>query len=454
MKRSTKRWLIAIVVLVIAGGLAYANFAFRKKTGKEITVEAIQARDLTAVVSASGKIQAKRTVNISADNMGRVTRLSVEEGDRVKRGQFLMQIDPRNLASAVQSGEAGQLAARSMLEQQRLAIVSARENLSLARAELKRQQELWAQQLTTRQELDRAENAVTVGEAELRQREQDIQTQEQRIRQEGATLNQAQYNLSRARIESPIDGIVSRRNIEEGETVVVGTMNNAGTVLLTIADMSIIEAEVEVDETDIPSVRLGQVAKVTIDALPGREFTGKVTEIGNSPIQTTTGAQAQAAGQQATNFKVTIQLDQTIDEVRPGFTCSAEITTATRTQAVAVPIQAMAVRDLVYDKAGNIVRPPKDAAKSKKKSNPGPSAPPELQPGQTRKETEGVFVMKENRAEFVPVRTGIAGERYFEVLGGVKLGDRVITGPFNSVRDLQDGDEVRLGDAEAAKKKA
>ena len=270
MKRSTKRWLGAVVVLLVLGGLAYANFAFRKQTGKEVTVEAIQARDLTAIVSASGKIQAERTVNISADNMGRVTQLSVEEGDRVKRGQFLMQIDPRNLASAVQSGEAGQLAARSQLEQQRLAIVSARENLNLARQEQKRQQELWAQQLTTRQEVDRAENAVIVGEAELRQREQDIRTQEQRIRQEGASLNQAQYNLSRARIESPIDGIVSRRNIEEGETVVVGTMNNAGTVLLTIADMSVIEAEVEVDETDIPTVRLGQVAKVTIDALPGR----------------------------------------------------------------------------------------------------------------------------------------------------------------------------------------
>ena len=289
MKRSTKRWLGAIVVLAIVAGLAYANFAYRKKTGKEVTVEAVQARDLTAIVSASGKIQAKRTVNISADNMGRVTQLSVEEGDRVKRGQFLMQIDPRNLASAVQSGEAGQLAARSMLEQQRLAIVSARENLALARNELKRQQELWAQQLTTRQELDRAENAVNVGEAELRQREVDIKTQDQRIRQEGATLNQAQYNLSQARIESPIDGIVSRRNIEEGETVVIGTMNNAGTVLLTIADMSIIEAEVEVDETDIPTVRLGQVAKVTIDALPGKEYTGKVTEIGNSPIQAATG---------------------------------------------------------------------------------------------------------------------------------------------------------------------
>ncbi len=450
MKRSTKRWLGAIVVLLIAGGLVYANFAFRRVTGKEVTVEAIQARDLTAIVSASGKIQAERTVNISADNMGRVTQLSVEEGDRVKKGQFLMQIDPRNLASAVQSGEAGQQAARSQLAQQRLSIVTARETLALAREELKRQEELWAQQLTTKQALDQSRNAVTIREAELRQREQDIQTQEQRIRQEAATLNQAQYNLSRARIESPIDGIVSRRNIEEGETVVVGTMNNAGTVLLTIADMSIIEAEVEVDETDVPSVRLGQIAKVTIDALPGREFTGKVTEIGNSPIQAATGAQSQSAGQQATNFKVTIQLDQTIDEVRPGFTCTAEITTATRSQAVAVPIQAMAVRDLVYDKDGNVVRPPRADGKKKKAE---PTTPADLAPGQTRKEAEGVFVMKDTIAEFVPVRTGIAGERYFEVLSGVKVGDRVITGPFNSVRDLQDGDEVRVA-TDTAKKKS
>jgi HlyD family secretion protein len=449
MNRSTKRWLGAILVLVLAGGLAYANFKYRKKTGKEVTVETIQARDLTAIVSASGKIQAKRTVNISADNMGRVTQLAVQEGDRVTKGQFLMQIDPRNLASAVQSGEAGRQAAQSQLEQQRLSIVTARETLALAREELKRQEELWAQQLTTRQALDQARNTVTVREAELRQREQDIRTQEQRIKQEAATLNQAQYNLSRARIESPIDGIVSRRNIEEGETVVIGTMNNAGTVLLTIADMSIVEAEVEVDETDIPSVRLGQVARVTIDALPGREFTGKVTEIGNSPMQGA-GAQSSSAGQAATNFKVTVQLDQTIDEVRPGFTCTAEITTATRQQVVAVPIQAMAVRDLVYDKAGTIVRPPK--ADGDKKA-PATTATAELEPGQTRKETEGVFVMKEQHAEFVPVRTGIAGERYFEVLSGVTPGERVITGPFNSVRDLQDGDQVRLAETGTAKKK-
>jgi HlyD family secretion protein len=216
--------------------------------------------------------------------------------------------------------------------------------------------------------------------------------------------------------------------------------------------MSIIEAEVEVDETDIPTVRLGQVAKVTIDALPGREFTGRVTEIGNSPIQTTTGGQQSSAGQQATNFKVTVQLDQTIDEVRPGFTCTAEITTATRKQAVAVPIQAMAVRDLVYDAKGNVIRPPRGEAGKKK--GPTPATPAELPAGQTRKESEGVFVMRDKYAEFVPVRTGIAGERYFEVLGGTKVGDKVITGPFNSVRDLQDGDEVRLAESDGAKKKS
>src|SRR5690606_7129879 len=158
---------------------------------------------------------------------------------------------------------------------------------------------------------------------------------------------------------SPIDGIVTRRNIEEGETVVIGTMNNPGTVLLTIADMSVVDAEVEVDETDIPSARIGQTATVSIDALPGRELTGKVTEIGNSPIQTTTG-QTAAAGQAATKCMVKVTLDEAIEELRPGFTCTAQITTATRPKATAVPIQAMAVRDVVYDQTGAVVRPPRD----------------------------------------------------------------------------------------------
>src|SRR5678816_2965028 len=187
-------------------------------------------------------------------------------------------------------------------------------------------------------------------------RDRNIAPQESRINVEKATLESARYDLSKVRMESPIDGIVTRRNVQEGETAVIGTMNNAGTVLLTLADMGIIQAEVEVDETNVPNVQIGQPAKITIDAIPDKSFRGHVTEIGNSPIQTT-GAQANT---QATNFKVVVMLDEPVPEVRPGFTCTADITTATRKNVVAVPIPAVAVRELVYDGNGQIVREPKD----------------------------------------------------------------------------------------------
>jgi len=439
MKITRKKVLIGVAVLAVGGAVVFANFRFRRDQGKEVAVEALKKRDLSAVVSASGKIQPKRSVNISADVMGRVTELAVNEGDIVKRGQFLLQIDPRNLQSMLQQGEAGVAAAASQLEQQRSAVVTSRENLALAQENLKRQRDLWAQQLTTREALDRAETEVKVREAEVRQAEQQLRTQDQRIRQERAGLANARYNLSKVRIESPIDGLVTRRAIELGEMVVIGTMNNPGTVMLTIADMSVIEAEIEVDETDIPSIRMGQTTKITIDAMPDKSFTGKVTEIGNSPIQTTSAQ----AGQQATNFKVVVTLDGQIPEVRPGFTCTAEITTATREKALAVPIQAMAARELVFDKDGKIVRPPKDEKRPRRQA-PGTASAEELPAGQTRKETEGVFVFRDGQAVFTPVKTGIAGDKYFEVLEGLKEGDQVITGPFASVRELADGDKVKL----------
>jgi HlyD family secretion protein len=245
--------------------------------------------------------------------------------------------------------------------------------------------------------------------------------------------------LSKVRIESPIAGIVTRRNIQEGETAVVGTMNNAGTVLLTVADMSVIQAEVEVDETNIPNVKLGQIAKITIDAVPDRTFKGHVTEIGNSPIQVTGQA---ASNQQATNFKVVVVLDEDVPEVRPGFTCTADITTATRKNVVSVPIPAVAVRELIYDAKGSVVKKPRTENRTAAQSAAAP--PPELEPGQTRKETEGVFMIRDGRAEFVPIKIGIAGDRYFEVLSGMKANDQVITGPYNNVRTMNDGDPVRV----------
>ena len=445
-----KKILIGVAIVLVGAAVVGANFYFKKKDGVVVTAEAVKARDLQAIVSASGKLQAKRFVNMSAVQMGRVTRLAVEEGDRVKAGQFLLQIDPNILRGSVQRGEAAVAGARSGLEQARVGVSTAEANLALARDQAKRQRELWKDGLTTREVLDQAESMLRVRETELEARQSEVRSREHMIRQETAELSTSRYNLDQVTLSAPFDGIVTRRNIEEGENVVVGTMNNAGTQLLTVADMSIVEAELEVDETEIPSVKIGQPAKVTIDAIAGETFPGKVTEIGNSPLQTTT-AQQQQAGQQATNFKVVVTLDKAPEAVRPGFTCSAEITTGTRTQAIAVPIQAMAVRELVYDKAGNIVRPPKDD-KKKRSSSPEPTvSAAELEPGQTRKEVEGVFLMRNGIATFVPVKTGIAGDKYFEVLSGLKTGDQVVTGPYNNVRNIKDGDIVRLEEKKDSK---
>lgn len=433
-----KKILIGVGVVALLGVIAYANLTFRRAEGTEVNTEAIKSRRLEAIVSASGKIQPTRSVNISADTMGRVTNLAVNEGERVAKGQFLLQIDPRNLRTAVQRTEAALAAATSQMEQMRLSLESARVALKQAEDNFRRQQELWKGGLTTKETLERAEADLKMRQSDLRSQEQQVKTQQLRMAQERATAESARFDLSKVQIESPITGIVTRRNIEEGETVVIGTMNNAGTVLLTIADMSVIQAEVDVDETDIPSVAIGQPAKVTIDAISGQTFTGKVTEIGNSPIQAT----GQAAATQATNFKVVVALDKEIPNVRPGFTCTAEITTAVRENVLSVPIQALAVREVIYNEEGHVVRQKKDERR-RRSAIPSASAQ-ELPAGHTRKEEEGVFVVRGTEVEFVPVKTGIAGDKYFEVLSGLKDGEQVVTGPFNSVRNLADGDAIRI----------
>jgi len=434
-----KKIIVGVVIVLVLGAIAFANVKFKRTEGLEVVTEAIQKRRLEAIVSASGKIQPKRDVNISADTMGKVTDLAVNEGDRVTKGQFLLQIDPRNLRTAVQRTEASLAAARSQADQMKTALETTRVAVKQAEDTYKRQQDLWKGGLTTRETLERSDNDLKMRQSDLRSQEQQVRTQQLRMQQESATAESARFDLSKVRIESPITGIVTRRNIEEGETVVIGTMNNAGTVLLTVADMSVVQAEVEVDETDIPTLALGQPAKITIDAMPGQTFTGKVTEIGNSPIQTA-GA---ASSAQATNFKVVVTLDKEIADVRPGFTCTAEITTAVRENATAIPIQATTVREVIIDEKGEIVRPPDDG---KARRRPGPaaaSATTELKPGQSRKELEGVFTVADGKAKFVVVKTGIAGDKYFEVLSGVKDGDLVITGPFASVRELADGKAVK-----------
>jgi HlyD family secretion protein len=440
---SGKNILIAVAVILVAAAVIGANVYYKRDSGLTVTTEVIKARDLEAIVSASGKIQPKRLVNISAETSGRVVDLAVNEGDRIKKGQFLLQIDPKSLRTRVDGGEASLQVAEASLSQLHQAVETARVQLEQARQTLTRQQGLWKQQLTTRETLERAENDVRGAESALQEREKSAAAQDSRIMQERATLESARYDLSKVRMESPIDGIVTRRNIQQGETAVIGTMNNAGTVLLTLADMSVIQAEVEVDETNIPNVKLGQPAKISVDAIPDKTFKGHVSEIGNSPLQSTT---AGTTGTQATTFKVEVILDEPIPDVRPGFTCTADITTATRKGATAVPIPSVAVRELTFDAEGQIVKEPVDPKRRRRSSTTATNSPAELKPGETRKETEGVFVVrdKEKKVEFVPLKMGIAGDKYFEVLTGLKAGDQVVTGPYNSVRNIADGDAVKV----------
>jgi HlyD family secretion protein len=439
---SGKKVLIVVGVVLLGAAVVAANLYYRRDTGLSVQAEALRNRDLEAIVSASGKVQPKRQVNVSANTTGRVTRVAVEEGQRVKAGQFLLEIDPKQLEGLLQRGEASVAAAQSSLASARTAVEQGRANLELARQNLKRQQDLWKEGLTTRENLERAQNDVAVRETDLRGREQDIETNEARIKQEQASLSTTRYNLNQIIITAPMDGLVTRRSIEEGETAVLGTMNNAGSVLLTIADMSVIEAEVEVDETEIPTVALNQEAKVTIDAVPDRTFRGRVTEIGNSPVQPST--QNNTGQRQATTFKVVITLEEQVPDIRPGFTCTAEITTAKRKEVVSVPIQALTVREMLYNDKGEMVRETPSRRRRGTNLETPVSASNEPPPGHTRKETEGVFAIRDGKAIFLPVKVGIAGEQYFEVVDGLKAGDQVITGPFSSVRELADGQVVRV----------
>jgi HlyD family secretion protein len=428
-----KKLIIGVLLVAGLAAIVATNLSFQPSTGIEVTTEAVAARDLEAIVTASGTIQPKRSVNISAETMGKVVELAVVEGQEVKVGQHLLQIDPRNLETQVQNREASLASARSQLEQTRAQIENSRVALQQSKDTLKRQEELWKAGLIPREAYERAVNDTAMRETDVKVMEQSLLTQQERIKQEEANLAGARHDLTKVRVSSPISGIVTRLNVEEGETAVVGTMNNAGTVLLTIADLSIIETEIEVDETDIPYIRMGLPAKVSIDALPNQEFTGTVTEVGNSPIQTA------GAAQRATNFKVVVTIDGEVPGVRPGFTCTATITTATRQQVPAVPIQAMTVRELPVDLEGNIMRSSRPAGAAR-----AVRTPTDLPEGQVLKEIEGAFVVADGKAVFTPVKIGIAGERYFEVVEGLTIGDAVITGPFASVRNLRDGDAVQV----------
>ena len=465
-----KKLLIGIVVIAVAGAGIAANLYWKEPAAPEVATEAVELRDLTATVSGSGAIQPAREVDISSQVMGRTTRLEVIEGQVVSRGDLLIEIDPRRLTSQVDQMQAN-------LESARTQVRLAEESLEFARQQLDRREGLYRQELISYELYEQALQETQRAERTLETRRIDVTRLE-------AALAQAEVDLSQVIISSPIDGIITRLNIEEGENVMTGTMNNPGTVIMTIADLSIIEAEIEVDETDIVSVELGQEALVTIDAFPDVEFPAVVTEVGKSPIN----AQAAAQGQ-AINFKVVVRLNDTVMGARPGLSCTADIVTAERSDVLAVPIQALILREVELGENGEIVRQweqdlfatgladgtdsasesgvamaataeqdsasPEAAAtgdESSDESSETPSSPQSRSANSTSEdekvEVEGAFILRDGRAIFIPIEIGIAGERHFEVLSGIELGDKVITGPFDIIRTLLDGDRVGERDSD------
>lgn len=405
-----RKILIGVGVAALLGLMAY--LALRRPRGEQVDVrtEEVGRRDLVSRVTATGHVEARRAVEISADISGRIVELPVEEGQEVQEGDLLLRIDPTQYRAAVRRAEAS------------LAEAEARE--ARAEAAYRRARRAWER---TRELRDAGENYVTEDEAESAETDADVARAEwnaaqHAVEQARAALNEARDRLEKTVIRAPMAGRITRLNVEVGETAVVGTMNNPGSLLLTISDLAEMEAVLEVDETDIPRVSEGDSASVEIDAFPDRTVPGRVRKIGNSSVQ---GGRAQAqAGGQAVDFEVRVGLLEPPAGVRPDLSATGDIITAVREDAVAIPIIALTLRtreQLDLESEAGI--PP-----GARRSGEG---------------VEGVFVVRGDSVTFRPVEVGVAGESHFEVVAGISEGDTVVSGPYEAIRQLESGSRIR-----------
>ena len=442
MKKSVK-FLIFIGAVVIVAGAVYISR--QRSTRDEVTVEveAVEARDLSSVVEASGQIEPAVSVDISSDVIGRIIELGAEEGDRVTKGQFLIQVEPTLFQQRVNQLDAALDGARSNLQEVEASLADARASLIIRQADHDRDKALFEGKLVAASRYEANQAALHQAQAQLALTQARMTSSANRIRQAQASRDEAMDQLEKCRIVSPMDGVVIRKNAEVGEVAVSGTINNQGSLLMTIADVAVMQTEIDVDETDVIHLELGQAVEISLDAFASRKFKGEVTAIGNSAIQV-----ASAPGQrQSADYKVEVTLRETDPKIRPGLSATARITTASREQAISVPIQALVVRDPAKKKsdqdddaaAGSGV-----ALAASTSSEDEESSADESTDEAEDKEVEGVFVMRDGKAAFVPVETGIAGEKYFEVLDGLHAGDQVITGNFAALRKLKDGDPVKV----------
>ena len=397
----SNRTKLIIGILVVAGIslLAYANIKYQRKETVSVRTQTVVRRDLVARVSASGKIETTRKVDVSASISGKVIHLPMREGDMVEEGTLLFRIDPTQTQTLVTQFQAGIRSAKTN-------IAVAEANQQQAKIEYERQKALFDRNVIAEDLVQRARSAYDVEIARTNGAKEEI------VRLE-AQLKNAVHDLTKVNVHADISGVVTKLNIHEGENAFVGTFNNPGTVLMTISDLNHMEAWVEVDETDVVNLRVGQPAEIIVDAYPDTVFHAVIDRIGNSPI-TETGS-----NQQAVNFEVVILLTDTIPNVRPGLSCVADIITGTRRDVLSIPIQALTVRE------------PED----EKKNADGDDDPPTRRRNRAH---EGIFVIEEDRAFFRHVTTGLTGERHFEILSGLEENSDIIIGPFETLRTIKD----------------
>ena len=411
---NTAKIAIAVVVLGSIGGLGYMSYKKGQTKAVEVRTEAVETRDLVASVTASGQIRPRTKVDVSADVTGKIVRLSVKEGDMVKKGQFLLQIDPEQVTAALQRAEAGLASTRAQAAQSRANLIQAQKNFERSQAIKTKSPELVSddqlEQLRTQAEVTKAQfEAAGFG-----------------VVQAVASVRDARQALSRTTIVAPMSGRVTRLNVEEGETAIMGTLNRADATLLTISDMSVLETTVKVDETDVARISVGDSALIQIDAFPDTTFVGRVVEISNSSVSKTAGANS---GDQAIDYEVRVQLLDPPSETRPDFSATAKIVTASRTKALSIPIIALTVRE-------NEKLPNADSAVTVGRGQPAREV--------GKRDVEGVFVVgTDNKVSFRTVKVGIAGERHFEVLEGLKAGETIVAGTYQAIRELKDGALIR-----------
>ncbi len=397
MKKNTKRLLIFWVVILVIGLIVVLNLRSQREKSVKVTAEKVKRSNLTAVISASGEIKPKKNVNISAHVPGRIVKIGVKEGQEVKAGDFLLKLDSTQY-------EANADRDRAMIQSYRSELIKAEATLKKSQSDYDRQKKLFDNQLISKDQLEQAKAQLDIAQATYR-------SYTYQIDQGQASLKSTLDNLGKTAYASPIDGIITSLRVEEGEVAMIGTMNNPGTVLMTIADLSVMEVEVEVDETDVVGVQMDQEADIRVDAFPNQVFKGKVTEIGSSALQKLT---AGTSTQESKDFKVVITLDNPSKLIKPGLSASADIITAEKKNVLAVPISALVVREKKAEGAS--------PAEKDRKAN----------------EEEGVYAIEKGRAKFVIVKKGIMGELMIEIISGLNEGQEIVVGPYDALRQLKD----------------